>query len=120
MTSSIRVANRFLAAKDARLDRRVMSRVNASLIRAGLDGNTRFRTPSEALARANKVLSDYGLEWDEVINSFQLKQPKGRMNIYLALSNQDDPFSPTSVGNTALAFFWDTLEKGIEAVAYLG
>ncbi len=80
MTSSIRVANRFLAAKDARLDRRVMSRVNASLIRAGLDGNTRFRTPSEALARANKVLSDYGLEWDEVINSFQLKQPVGDMS----------------------------------------
>ena len=121
MNSSIRVATRFLAAKDARLDPKVKSLANAALIRAGLDGNRRFRTPGEALSRANNALSEHGLEWDEVINSFQLNQPKGRLNISIALSNSDDPFSPTSVGNTALAFFWDTLAEGkIEAIAYLG
>ena len=121
MISPIRVATRFLAAKSTLLDTKVKSLVNAALIRAGLDGNRRFRTPGEALARANTALSEHGLEWDEVINSHQLSQPKGRLNISLALSNANDPFSPTSVGNTALAFFWDTLEEGkIEAIAYLG
>ena len=116
----IHLASRYLAAKDARLDPKVKSLVNRTLIKAGLDGNTRFRTPGEALSRASNALSEHGLEWDEVINSFQLKQPKGRMNVSLAFTNQEDPFSPTSVGNTALAFFWDTLETGIEAIAYLG
>jgi hypothetical protein len=118
--SVLRVASRYLAAKDARLDSKVKSLVNRTLIKAGLDGNKRFRTPGEALSRANNALSEHGLEWDEVINGFKVNQPKGRMNINIALTNQDDPFSPTSVENTSLAFFWDTLETGVEAIAYLG
>jgi hypothetical protein len=72
-----------------------------------------------ALSKASDVLSIFGIEWDEVIDSFQVHRPKGRMNVSLA-TQTDDPFSPVSIENTALAFHWDTLENGVEVIAYLG
>lgn len=89
------------------------------LIRAGMDGNTRFRSPGQAIAQAASVLGKHGLEWGEVIQSFRLTQPKGRMSIDIARQT-DDPFSPIDIRNSALAFHWTTLETGIEVVAYLG
>lgn len=116
----IHLASRYLEAKGAKLDAKTKQLVNRSLIKAGLDGNKRFRSAGEALAKAGSVLAEHGLEWDEVINGFRLNQPNGHVNVRLALTNQEDSYSPTSVENTSLAFFWDTLETGVEAIAYLG
>lgn len=114
------IAGRFLSAATTRLDPKIKTSANRALIKAGLDGNGRFRTSSEALAKANEVLSGVGVEWGEVINSFQLKPENGRVTIRLALSNPEDPFSPTDISNSVLAFHWTTLDADkIEAVAYL-
>lgn len=116
-----RIALRHLAAAQAGsvLPGAVKQKINSALIRAGMDGNQRFQSPGMALAKINQVLSEFGIEWDEVINSHRVGQPKGRMTIDLA-TQTEDPFSPVSIKNTALAFHWDTLETGIEVIAYLG
>jgi hypothetical protein len=61
------------------------------------------------------------MEWGQVINSFPLNQPQGRMMIDLAFTNPEDSFSPTDISNSALAFQWYELGNGqYEVVAYLG
>ena len=46
--------------------------------------------------------------------------PTGRSLIHLAFSNKKDPFSPTSIENSALAFYWHRFETGkYEVVAYV-
>jgi hypothetical protein len=97
----------------------IRTKINAALIRSGMDGNGRFRSTGEALSKINRVLEVFRIEWDEVLQSFLLNQPSGRMNISLA-SQTDDHFSPVSIRSTSLAFHWTTLESGIEVVAYLG
>lgn len=117
--SARKVVARYLSAA-ARLDQKVRSAANAALIKAGMDGNGRFRSPGMALSRISEVLSSHGIEWGEVIQSFPLKQPQGRMLIDLALSNPADPFSPTDIDNAALAFQWYQLDDDrYEVVAYL-
>lgn len=95
--------------------------MNTVLIQAGMDGNGRFKSPNEALTEAGKILNSAGLEWDEVINSYPLRHaPKGNMNVTLAITNKDDPFSPVSIQNSMLAFQWYQLDGGMyEVVAYL-
>jgi hypothetical protein len=97
----------------------IRQRINSELIREGMDGNTRFKSPGMALAKINSVLQKFKIEWDEVIDSWRLKQSKGQMMVTLATQTAD-PFSPVSIENTALSFHWDTLESGIEVIAYLG
>lgn len=91
-----------------------------ALVDVGMDGNGRFHRTGEALSKISKVLSDFGIEWDEVLPTFLLSQPKGAIMVHLAWSNEEDPFSPTPIDNTALTFHWDTLGTGIEVIAYLG
>lgn len=118
--SHLRVASRYLAATPAYLEPKVKTTANMALIKAGMDGNGRFRSPGTALARISEVLSSHGMEWGQVINSFPLRQPQGRMMIDLALTNPADSFSPTDIANTALAFQWYGLDNGqYEIVAYL-
>jgi len=116
-----RVAIRHMAATavGSKLPTRDRQKINASLIRAGMDGNTRFRSPGMGLAKINEVLQVFGVEWGETINSWALNQPKGKLSIDLA-SQTSDPFSPVQIENTALSFHWDTLESGVEIIAYLG
>ncbi len=115
-----RIASRYLSAVPARLDPKVRTTANMALIKAGMDGNGRFRSPGTALARISEVLASHGIEWGEVIQSFPLKQPQGRMNIALALTNPSDSFSPKDIDNTALAFQWYQLDDTMyEVVAYL-
>lgn len=115
-----RVAARYLSAASARLPQKTKTATNAALIRAGMGGNGRFVSPGAALGKASEVLAENGLEWGEVINSFPLRQPKGRMNISLAMSNPSDPFSPTDIANSTLAVQWYQLDGGdYEVVAYL-
>lgn len=114
-----RVVARYLSAA-THLDPKVRSAANMALIKAGMDGNGRFRSPGMALSRISEVLASHGIEWGQVIQSFPLKQPQGRMNIDLALSNPADSFSPTDIDNSALAFQWYQLDEDrYEIVAYL-
>jgi hypothetical protein len=96
--------------------------VNKVLIQEGMDGNGRFDSPNKALAEISTILGHLGLEWGEVINGFPLRQPQGRMGIDIAITNPDDPFSPTAVTNSRLEFHWYKFEESTgkyEVVAYL-
>jgi len=97
----------------------VRQRINTSLIRAGMDGNRRFRSTGAALNSVAEVLQDFLIEWDQVISASDVSGDSGRLSIALA-SKTGDPFSPGSIRNTALSFHWTTLGTGVEAVAYLG
>lgn len=116
-----RIATRHLkaAGDGSTIANPIRQKVNSDLIRAGMDGNRRFRNAGEALSVIAGVLGKYAIEWDEVLNGFRFGQEKGRASIDLAFQT-DDPFTPVSIRNTALAFHWDTLESGVEVVAYLG
>jgi len=94
-------------------------KINMALIRAGLDGNKRFRSAGAALSAIAGVLDDNGVEWGEALSDSSLRQAKGRISIELA-SKTDDAFSPVQIRNTTLSFHWDTFDSGVEAVAYLG
>jgi len=117
-----RVVVRYLsAAASGRLTSALRNAVNRVLVQQGMDGNGRFKSPNDALTQISKILGHLGIEWGQVINGFPLRQPQGNMNIDLALSNQDDPFSPTDITNSVLAFHWYQHEATgqYEAVAYL-
>jgi len=116
-----RVANIHMAAVETNsvLSSSARQKINAELIRAGMDGNKMFRRTGEALQKISEVLDDNGIEWDEILSGGQFNKPKGRASIDLA-SQGDDPFSPVSIQNTSLAFHWDTLDLGVEVVAYIG
>ncbi len=94
--------------------------INAALVTAGLDGNGRFRKPSDALAAALNVIGSNGLEQDEVIHADRLRPDSGRITIDLAFTNQNDSFSPIPISNSMLVLSWHKLESGaFEGVAYL-
>lgn len=115
-----RVATRYLSAASVRLVQKTKSAVTGALVRAGLDGNGRFKTLGAALAKAGDVLGQNGIEWGEVINSHALQGDRGTLNIDLALTNPEDSFSPTAIDNSMLSFQWYLLTGGqYEVVAYL-
>jgi len=105
---------------EAKLDKQDRAMINESLIRAGLDGNGRFRSVGMALSAASGVLDDYGLEPDEVLSAWKFSGPSGHTQIHVAQSNRSDPFSPTPIGNSVLAFSWHQHGEGRwEALAYM-
>lgn len=114
------VVARFMrATSGVELDRARRSKINADLIRGGLDGNGRFRNMSVALSRIDDKLSSAGVQFDEVITAGDVSAPEGRISINLAAKGPDS-FSPIPIRNTALAVHWTSLPVGYEVVAYLG
>jgi len=118
-----RVANGFLrmAMQPGNLDRKTKTQANRQLIKAGLDGNGRYRKPAQAYSKALDVLAGFGIELDEIVSShlFQAR-PSGTLNVRLAFSNPEDPFSPVSIRNSVLHLQFTELRKDhFEAVAYL-
>ena len=104
----------------SKLDKQDRAMINESLIRRGFDGNGRFRSIGAALSAAADVLSDYGLEPDEVFSAWRFDRPSGNEQIHVAHSNPDDPFSPVPVENSVLAFSWYQHGEGKwEALAYM-
>ena len=96
----------------------VRRKVNLALIRAGMDGNARFRSAGHVLSEIVDVLEKFGLELEDTVHTFRLTQAKGRVSFEMNLVK--DPLAPVPIRNSSLALHWDTLDTGIEAVAYLG
>jgi len=108
-------------ARGANLNRVIRQKANAKLSRAGLDGNGRFRKPERAYSAALTTLSEFGIELGEVVSShlFQAR-PSGTLNIELAFSNPEDPFSPEAISNSTLHLQWTELHPDhFEVIAYL-
>jgi len=115
--SARRVMMRF-AGK--RLDQGVRREINQALIRAGMDGNGRFRSAQQGYSRAVDVLQDEGIELDEVVSSHLFNQPAGTIKADIAYTNYGDLFSPVSISNSILYLQYTELRPDVfEVVAYL-
>jgi hypothetical protein len=107
-------------AATVKLEKDVIQKANAALRRAGLDGNKRFRKIGEALSKIFSVLSEYGIEPDETLNAHKFPENKGVATVYIAMSNKDDAFSPTTISNSMVSLSWEELSPGkVEVIAYL-
>lgn len=106
---------------ERKLDRKTQQKVNQDLIKAGLDGNGRFRRVGEALNTIAKVLDRNGLQQDDVFSADLFRGDKGNRTFAIAYSNPDDPFSPETVGNSMLVVQWHLFEETgqYEVLAYL-
>lgn len=108
------------AAASVKLDNATRQKVNAALMRKGLDGNLAFQRIGQALNVIAQVLQDAGLEQAEVFSANRFMGDDGRATFDIALSNPVDPFSPTDIGNSMLAVTWHKHESGrYEVIAYL-
>ncbi len=105
--------------ENGRLDRSVRQQANKDLIRKGLNGNGRFTKIGLALGVAFRVLTEYGIDPDEVLSAGRHRAEAGTWPIRLAFSNPEDSFSPVSIKNSVLHFAWTKLGDRYEVVAYL-
>ena len=121
-TNISRVAARYIqgATNPGRLDPKLKNAVNKAFVSKGLDGNGRFEKPERGYSKAIETLGDFGLEMDEVVNSFLFRQDANHFTIRIALSNNFDSFSPTSIINSKLVISYTKLaENKFEVLAYL-
>ena len=94
--------------------------INAALIKAGMDGNGRFKSIGQAVAKAAEALNDNGYEWGQVTSADLFRRENGHQSLIIA-KRTDDPFSPMDVTNTSMFFQWSLLRPDTyEVVAYLG
>jgi hypothetical protein len=91
---------------DAKLATSLKSKINKDLIKAGLDGNGRFRKVGEAINVASGVLQKHGLEEDDVFSADRFRGDSGTANFHMAFTNTEDPFSPEPITNSMLAVQW--------------
>ena len=118
--SAQRVATVYRKSSGVRILPKLRREINLSLIHMGLDGNKMFDTINSALNTIGVVLTNHGVEWDEVLNGFTFKLEKGRTTVDIALTNDVDVFSPTSLTNTQIVIHWTTMSTGkFEVLAYL-
>ena len=106
-----------------RLSTSVRTRANSSLLRAGLDGNGRFRSPGHGISVAFDVLKDFEIVVDGHVDGFRVSQPEGTIRIDIAQvdPNASSPFDPPiPITNSVLHFSWYEFSNGkVEVVAYL-
>lgn len=96
---------------DAKLSSSLKSKINRDLIKAGLDGNGRFRKVGEAINVASGVFQKHGLEEDDVFSADRLRGPDGRATFNMAFTNVEDPFSPEPISNSMLVVQWHFFEE---------
>lgn len=106
--------------KDSMLTHEERVAINEALMAAGYDGNKRFRSASHAISEAVSVLAKFGIEPDQVISAYEFKRQSGDATIYLAFSNERDPYSPIAIENAMLFYQWYEHPTGtFEALAYV-
>lgn len=110
-----------LASLKPKIDRKTRWFIATAFDRAGLDGNGRFVKPEKGYVAAVDVLSDFGIEIDEVVNTHSFaRRPSGSLHIALAFTNREDSFSPISIPDTELIISYHELAPDrFEVLAYL-
>ncbi len=108
--------------KPTKMNLKTIQNINDELFKAGFDGNGRFRSVGHAYSIAGTILEKYGFEFAGMLDSWVVSsRPSGQLTLEISKSNPSDPFSPTEVSNTAMAFHFAKLGTSrVEVVAYLG
>jgi hypothetical protein len=102
-----------------RLERATRLRINERFNAVGLDGNGRFGRAEDGYVRALDVLSEFGIELGEVVNSHLFSRDDNTLNIEMAFSNPDDSFSPVEINNSLLHLTYHKLNGRYEVLAYM-
>lgn len=103
-----------------RLERATRLRINERFNAVGLDGNGRFGRAEDGYVRALDVLSEFGIELGEVVNSHLFSPDDNTLNIRMAFSNPDDSFSPAEIENSLLHLTYHKLNgRRYEVLAYM-
>ncbi len=111
----------FSGKKKTQLSTRERVEINDRIMKAGLDGNGRFESPSKGLDTALDVLGEHGIELDDVPNSWALtKYEQFKLTLAVAWINEEDSFQPIPIHNSMLFFTWYKLADDVyECLAYL-
>ena len=98
-------------------------KMNSDLVSAGLDGNGRFQSVSQALSKMWGVLAEYGYEPGSFTDMYEFSNDEGNVTLEIRKTNQEDAFSPEDVDNRLVAFQWYTHETDgnglVEGLAYI-
>lgn len=108
-----------LKTGSARLIPSLRQKINAELVREGFGGRGRWRRPDRGYAKALEVLSKFDIELDEVVSPHLFRGPQGRVNVDIAFSNPEDPFSPEPISNSVLRLDFTDVGNGYEIIGYL-
>lgn len=114
--SALRVAARYLSAAPFRLDPEVLRTVNIALVKAGMGGNSPFRSVPMAAKRAEEVLASHALGFSGLKVS-AMRGEEGEVTVRVVSYNSEGMATLT----TSLATFqWVTSEDGsLRIVAYV-
>lgn len=105
---------------EGKLDKATKDKANKQLAANGLDGNTYLEKSTSGYVKALNILSHFGIELGEIVDSFVFNKPSGRARVELAFTNKEDSFSPTAIWNTELIVTWHQMQSGkFESIAYL-
>lgn len=122
MINATRVAARYLmkVAGPGHLKPDVRRKVNVAFDKAGLGGRVKFDRPQKGYSLAVNIMGDFGIELDEIPDSFLFREESRHFSVRLAFKNPDDPFSPIPIVNSKLAISYTMLHDNVyEVVAYL-
>ncbi len=117
MTASARrVVARYLSAAPLRLDPAVTRTVDLALVKAGMEGNSPFRSTSLAVNRIGEVLSSHSLGLSG-LNAASVRGSEGEASARLVSRNAEGMAMLTT---SKLTLQWVTADDGtVKVVAYL-
>lgn len=114
--SARRVASRYLSAAPVRLDPEVVRTVNVALVKAGMDGNSPFRSTSLSINRIGEVLASHDLGLSG-LNSAAVRANDGETSARVVSLNSEGMARLTA---SKLIIQWVTdASETVKVVAYL-
>lgn len=94
--------------------------INAALRAEGFDGRAWFENPSKGYAKAVDVVGRFGIEVDEVVNSWVFRQESNFISVRMAFSNKANILSPVEIKNSRLVISWAPRSNGrYEMIVYM-
>jgi len=96
--------------KHAKIKTADRTKLNKALGKAGMDGNGRFASVGFAHNKLFDVLSEFGMEIDDVLSAWDYKEDSGHRTINYAFQT-DDPYWPVTIDNSKLVFSWQKMPQ---------
>lgn len=106
------------AAGGARLDASLRKRINAEISR--FISNKYFDKAQQGLSGILEILSNNGIELNDIVNSYMFASSDANMKQDLAFSNPEQPMAPEPIRNSMLIFSFHEMQSGrFEITAYV-
>jgi len=106
----------------AKLDKKLGSKINDDLRKAGFDGNGRFKSHGDAVNKIHGVLDKHDIQIADVVSADIFREKEKGTHLFNLEFKTDDPHSPQSVSNVGLNVSWHDLtgkDNQYEVVAYI-